>query len=128
MAEALPKGVSLARFAMRALTFFWFIAAAFCALAVFRLHRGGFVVYVLIYLTCAGVACLVASCLVSRGMRAGRIAAWLVLPLCLALSPVGIALAIYAIYNLESAEMKEYFKRQAGTAPQQAIPPSLTRQ
>jgi len=123
MAEMLPKSGRSARFALRAMAVMWLLAAAFCGFAIFRLNRHGFTEYIFAYLVCAGVGCLLASFLLSYGLRVARIVTWMVLPLCLMFFPIGPALAIYTAINLESAEMKKFFKRRQDAAPAQADQP-----
>ena len=123
MAAVLPKSGRSARFALRALAFLWLVAASICGIAHFKLNLHGFADCMFVYLLCAGVGCLTVASLLSRGRPAARIAAWIVLPFCLVFFPVGPLLAIYAALNLESAEMKEFFRR-AGCVPSAGQPES----
>lgn len=128
MASPLPKSGRMARLAIVVMAALWSFMVGVCILYSLSTGWDGIRIYIGLHFGWAAVGCVALAVLISRGSPLTRTLMWFVLPFCLAIFPVGPALAIYAAHKLDKPEMKGYLKRQAGTAPQQANPPSLTQQ
>ena len=124
MVPPLPASGRTARFALVCMAVLWIAFAGVALIISLKKGWDGFRLWMVLHMGWAGLGSAALVLLLSLRAAVTRWLAWLVLPFCLLLFPIGPALAIYTAYKLSRPEMKEFFRlcRNHGQPPS-LVPP-----